>query len=157
MEKEGIRCLYVTPQRSLNNDVFRRIIKYATSEHLKVEIRHGDTTYTKRKKIYQNPPDILITTPESLSIILVNEKMGHLLKTVEWIIIDEIHEIISSKRGSYLSLCLERLTFFSTGFCRIGISATVGNHAETARFLVGKDKKCAILVDKTLKKIRYRT
>ncbi len=149
---DGIRCLYVTPQRSLNNDVFRRIIKYATSENLKVEIRHGDTSYTKRKKIYQNPPDILITTPESLSIILVNEKMGHLLKTVRWIIIDEIHEIISSKRGSYLSLCLERLTFFSTGFCRIGISATVGNHAETARFLVGKDKKCAILVDKTLRK-----
>ena len=152
MDGDGIRCLYITPQRSLNNDVFRRIIKYATSENLKVEIRHGDTSYTKRKKIYQNPPDILITTPESLSIILVNEKMGHLLKTVRWIIIDEIHEIISSKRGSYLSLCLERLTFFSTGFCRIGISATVGNHAETARFLVGKDKKCAILVDKTLRK-----
>ena len=149
---DGIRCLYVTPQRSLNNDVFRRIIKYATSENLKVEIRHGDTSYTKRKKIYQNPPDILITTPESLSIILVNEKMGHLLKTVRWIIIDEIHEIISSKRGSYLSLCLERLTFFSTCFCRIGISATVGNHSEAARFLVGRNKKCAVLVDKTLRK-----
>ncbi|HKO65086.1 MAG TPA: DEAD/DEAH box helicase, partial [Candidatus Nitrosocosmicus sp.] len=149
---EGIRCLYVTPQRSLNNDVFRRIIKYAASENLKVEIRHGDTSYTKRKKIYQDPPDILITTPESLSIMLVNEKMGHLLKTVKWVIIDEIHEIVSSKRGSNLSLCLERLTFFSASFCRIGISATVGNHSETARFLVGKDKKCAILVDKTLRK-----
>jgi ATP-dependent Lhr-like helicase len=71
----GIKCLYITPQRSLNNDVFRRIIKYAESENLRVDIRHGDTPYSKRKKIYDRPPDILITTPESLAVILVNEKM----------------------------------------------------------------------------------
>lgn len=149
---QGISCLYITPQRSLNNDVFRRIIKYATSENLKVDIRHGDTSYTKRRKIIEHPPDILITTPESLAIILVNEKMAQLLKTLKWVIIDEIHEIISSKRGSYLSLCLERLSFFSSAFCRIGISATIGNLKETSQFLVGRSKKCAILIDKTLRK-----
>ena len=82
-ENKGIKCLYITPQRSLNNDVLRRIIKYATSENLAVEVRHGDTPYSKRKKIIQDPPEILITTPESLGIMLVNEKMNDLLKSVQ--------------------------------------------------------------------------
>ncbi|KAA2281958.1 MAG: DEAD/DEAH box helicase [Candidatus Nitrosocosmicus sp.] len=150
--KRGIKCLYITPQRSLNNDVFRRIIKYATSEEIDVQIRHGDTTYSKRKKIIENPPEILITTPESLGVILVNEKMNVLLRDVEWVIIDEIHEIMPSKRGAYLSLCLERLTLISTEFCRIGISATIGNISDTAKFLVGKNRKCEILIDKSLRK-----
>ncbi|HEU5120979.1 MAG TPA: DEAD/DEAH box helicase, partial [Candidatus Nitrosocosmicus sp.] len=150
--KKGIKCLYITPQRSLNNDVFRRIIKYATSEELDVQIRHGDTSYSKRKKIIENPPEILITTPESLGVMLVNEKMGVLLRDVEWVIIDEIHEIIPSKRGAYLALCLERLTLFSPRFCRIGISATVGNISDTAKYLVGRNRKCEILIDKSLRK-----
>jgi ATP-dependent Lhr-like helicase len=101
-KKIGVKCLYITPQRSLNNDVFRRIIKYAESENLRVDIRHGDTPYSKRKKMYENPPDILITTPESLAIILVNEKMIPLLKSLEWVIVDEVHELLPYKRGSYL-------------------------------------------------------
>jgi ATP-dependent Lhr-like helicase len=148
----GIKCLYITPQRSLNNDVFRRIIKYAESEALKVNIRHGDTPYSKRRKIYESPPDILITTPESLAIILVNKKMIPLLKTLEWVIIDEVHELLSSKRGSYLSLCLQRLSIVSNSFCKIGISATIGNLKEASHFISGKNRKCAILVDKTLRK-----
>ncbi|HZH38852.1 MAG TPA: DEAD/DEAH box helicase, partial [Bacillales bacterium] len=148
----GIKCLYITPQRSLNNDVFRRIIRYAESENLRVDIRHGDTSYSKRKKIYENPPDILITTPESLAIILVNEKMIPLLKTLEWVIIDEVHELLPSKRGSHLSLCIERLSLISSSFCRIGISATIGNLTEASRFISGDQGKCAILVDKTLRK-----
>ena len=151
-ENRGIKCLYITPQRSLNNDVLRRIIKYASSENLAVEIRHGDTPYSKRKKIIQNPPEILITTPESLGIMLVNEKMSDLLKSVQWVIIDEIHEIIPSKRGAYLSLALERLTLSTPNFCRIGISATVGDISATARFLTGGQRKCAIMIDKTLRK-----
>jgi ATP-dependent Lhr-like helicase len=148
----GVKCLYITPQRSLNNDVFRRIIKYAESENLRVDIRHGDTPYSKRKKMYENPPDILITTPESLAIILVNEKMIPLLKSLEWVIIDEVHELLPSKRGSYLSLCIERLSLISSSFCRIGISATIGNLGEASKFMAGGQGKCAILVDKTLRK-----
>ncbi len=146
----GIKCLYITPQRSLNNDVFRRIIKYAESEALKVNIRHGDTPYSKRRKIYESPPDILITTPESLAIILVNEKMIPLLKTLEWVIIDEVHELLSSKRGSYLSLCLQRLSIVSNSFCKIGISATIGNLKEASHFISGKNIKFAILLDNNL-------
>ena len=153
MEKNnGIKCLYITPQRSLNNDVLRRIVKYATSENLTIDVRHGDTPYSKRKKIIQTPPEILITTPESLGIMLVNEKMSNLLRTVQWVIIDEIHEIIPSKRGAYLSLALERLTLYKSNFCRIGISATIGDISATARFLVGNQRKCAILIDKSLRK-----
>lgn len=151
-KNDGIKCLYVTPQRSLNNDVLRRIIRYATSENLGVEVRHGDTPYSKRKKIIQNPPEILITTPESLGIMLVNEKMGELLKTVLWVIIDEIHEVIPSKRGAYLSLALERLALYASGYCRIGISATVGNISTTAGYLVGNQRTCAVMVDRTLRK-----
>ncbi|GKS60785.1 helicase [Candidatus Nitrosocosmicus sp.] len=151
-ENSGIKCLYITPQRSLNNDVLRRIIKYSTSENLGVEVRHGDTPYSKRKKIIQDPPEILITTPESLGIMLVNEKMSDLLKTVQWVIIDEIHEIIPSKRGAYLSLALERLTLITSTFCRIGISATVGDISTTAKFLTGSRRKCAIMIDRTLRK-----
>ncbi len=151
-ESPCIKCLYVTPQRSLNNDVFRRIIKYAESENLKVDVRHGDTSYSKRKKIVEKPPDILIITPESLAIILVNEKMIPLLKGLDWIVIDEIHELISSKRGAYLSLCLQRLTLLSKSICRIGISATIGNLREASRFIVDKNSTCAVFVDKTLRK-----
>ncbi|MDQ6723232.1 MAG: DEAD/DEAH box helicase [Thermoproteota archaeon] len=152
-KRTGIKCLYITPQRSLNNDVFRRIIKYSESENLRVDIRHGDTSYSKRKKIYENPPDILITTPESLAIILVNEKMIPLLKVLEWVIIDEVHELLPSKRGSYLSLCLQRLSLLSNSFCKIGISATIGNLKEASHFISGgQQRKCAILLDKTLRK-----
>jgi ATP-dependent Lhr-like helicase len=147
----GIKCIYVTPQRSLNNDVFRRIIKYAESENLTVDIRHGDTPYSKRKKIYTRPPDILITTPESLSVILVNEKMTPLLKSLEWVIIDEVHELLPSKRGAHLSLCLQRLSVLSNSICRIGISATIGNLKEASYFISGVQEKCAIFIDKTLR------
>ncbi|HXS59922.1 MAG TPA: DEAD/DEAH box helicase [Candidatus Sulfopaludibacter sp.] len=151
-KRSGTKCLYITPQRSLNNDVFRRIIKYAESENLRVDIRHGDTPYSKRKKIYECPPDILITTPESLAIILVNEKMIPILKSLEWIVIDEVHELLPSKRGSYLSLCLQRLYLISNSFCIIGISATIGNLEEASRFISGEQRKCAVLLDKTLRK-----
>src|SRR5437867_10389625 len=65
-----IRVVYITPLRALNNDVFRRIVRYAESENLRVEIRHGDTTTKAKKKIVESPPDILITTPESLAVVL---------------------------------------------------------------------------------------
>ncbi len=148
----GIKCLYITPQRSLNNDVFRRIIKYAEAENLKVDIRHGDTPYSRRKKIYESPPDILITTPESLAVILVNEKMIPVLKSLEWVIVDELHELLSSKRGSSLSLSIQRLFLISKSFSKIGISATIGNLHEASNYISSVEQKCAVLMDKSLRK-----
>ena len=104
-----IRAMYITPLRALNNDVLRRVVRYAQSEGLMVEIRHGDTTVLARKKIVEDPPDVLITTPESLAVILTSEKMLAALKGLQWVIVDEVHELVSNERGAHLSLSLERL------------------------------------------------
>ena len=103
-----IRAIYITPLRALNNDVMRRVIRYAQSEGLRIEIRHGDTTTLERKKIVENPPDVLITTPESLAVVLTSDKMLAALKGLQWVIVDEVHELVSNERGAHLSISLER-------------------------------------------------
>ncbi len=95
--------------RALNRDVFRRITKYAISNELSIEIRHRDTSQKDRRKIRDNLPDILITTPETLVILLTQIKMLNALSDLEWIVIDEVHELLVSERGSQLSLSIERL------------------------------------------------
>ncbi len=151
--KGKIRAIYVTPLRALNNDVQRRIMKYAESEGLRVEIRHGDTNTKTRKRIVNDPPDILITTPESLGVILTSQKMLIALQELEWLIIDEVHELISSERGSHLALSLERLQLVSQKtIARIGLSATPSSLVETSKFVVGLQRKCAILVDHSMRK-----
>lgn len=151
--KGKIRAIYVTPLRALNNDVQRRIMKYAESEGLRVEIRHGDTNTKTRKRIVNDPPDILITTPESLGVILTSQKMLIALQELEWLIIDEVHELISSERGSHLALSLERLQLVSQKtITRIGLSATPSSVVETSKFVVGLQRKCAILVDHSMRK-----
>jgi ATP-dependent Lhr-like helicase len=143
-----IRAVYVTPLRALNNDVLRRIVRYAESDGLRVEIRHGDTTAAAKRKIVENPPDVLITTPESLAVVLASEKMLAALRGLEYVIIDEVHELVPSERGSHLSLSLERLQAASGhDVTRIGLSATVGNLKEAAQFVAGAGRRHAILVD----------
>ncbi len=151
--KGKIRAIYITPLRALNNDVLRRIIKYAESENLRIQIRHGDTTVLAKKKIVENPPDILITTPESLAVILTSEKMLDALSSLEWIIVDEIHELISNERGAHLSIGLERLQAASLRrVTRIGLSATLGNLDEAAKFISGTNRKHAVIVDNSVRK-----
>lgn len=143
-----IRAIYITPLRALNNDVLRRIIKYAESEGLRVLIKHGDTTTAARKKILEDPPDVLITTPESLAVVLTSEKMLTALRDLQWVIVDEVHELVSNERGAHLSLGLERLQAASTRqVTRIGLSATVGNLKQAAQFVSGAARKHAVLVD----------
>ena len=143
-----IKILYITPLRALNRDVFRRITKYAHSNELSIEIRHGDTTQKERRKIRDNPPDILITTPETLVILLTQVKMLNALSDLEWIVIDEVHELLGSERGSQLSLSLERLQINSKfPLTKIGLSATVGNFEEAGKFVVGTKRKCEIIRD----------
>jgi ATP-dependent Lhr-like helicase len=136
----------------LNNDVLRRIIKYAESENLRVQIRHSDTTTSDRRKIVEDPPQVLITTPESLAVVLTSSKMLKALDSLEWVIIDEAHELVSNERGSHLSISLERLQAASLQpVIRIGLSATVGNLKEAARFISGANRKCAILTDNSVR------
>jgi ATP-dependent Lhr-like helicase len=147
-----IKVLYVTPLRALNRDVFRRITKYAHNCNLSIEIRHGDTTQTARRKITENPPDILITTPETLVILLTQIKILNALSDLEWIIIDEVHELLGSERGSQLSLSIERLQLNSQfPLTKIGLSATVGNFEEAGKFVVGTKRKCEIIRDSSVR------
>ena len=154
-----IKVLYITPLRALNRDVFRRITKYAQSNDLSIEIRHGDTNQRDRRKITENPPDILITTPETLIttpetlvILLTQIKMLNALSDLEWIVIDEVHELLASERGSQLSLSLERLQINSKyPLTRIGLSATVGNFEEASKFVVGTKRKCVIIRDSSVR------
>ncbi len=153
-QKTGkIKVLYITPLRALNRDVFRRITRYAENEKLSIEIRHGDTSQSMRRKITNQPPDVLITTPETLVILLTQQKMLDALSELEWIVIDEVHELLASERGSQLSLSLERLQLNSKyEISRIGLSATVGNPKEAAKFLVGTRRKCNIIQDTSVRK-----
>lgn len=153
-KKSGkIKVLYITPLRALNRDVFRRIIKYAKFNELLIEVRHGDTTQTQRRKITNSPPDVLITTPETLVILLTQPKMLTALSELEWLIIDEIHELLSSERGSQLSLSIERLEINSVlPLTKVGLSATVGNIDEAGKFLVGTKRKCQIIQDTSIRK-----
>jgi len=147
-----IKVLYITPLRALNRDVFKRIINYAEKEELKIEIRHGDTSQANRKRIADNPPDILITTPETLVNLLSQKKHLEALSELEWIVIDEVHELLASERGSQLSLSLERLQIKSKNeIHRIGLSATVGNPEEAGRFLVGSERKFELIHDTSLR------
>ena len=147
-----IKLLYITPLRALNRDVFKRIINYAEKEELKIEIRHGDTSQTNRKRIADNPPDILITTPETLVNLLSQKKHLEALSDLEWVVIDEVHELLASERGSQLSLSLERLQIKSKNeIHRIGLSATVGNPEEAGHFLVGSERKFELIHDTSLR------
>ena len=153
IDENAIIVLYITPLRALNNDVLRRIINYAKKRNFDAQIRHGDTTRTAREKLIKKPPHILITTPESLGIILTHEKFRSYLKHLRWVIVDEVHELIGNERGTHLTVSLEHLQNISShNVVRIGLSATIGNLKEAAYFISGTGRKCSILVDNTIRK-----
>ncbi len=167
MEKtleDYVYCVYVSPLRALNNDIRKNLItplseikEYALKKYdidigeIRVGVRTSDTTPSEKAKQLKKPPHILITTPESLSIVLVSKKFSEKLKKVKWVIVDEIHELASSKRGVHLSLSLERLAYRFGEFQRIGLSATIHPLDEVAKFLVGMGRECYV-VDTTAEK-----
>jgi ATP-dependent Lhr-like helicase len=147
-KSEGIEVVYITPLRALNRDIYKRLMFWADWLDMDVQIRHGDTSNYDRRRQLIKPPRILITTPETLQAILPTKSMRKHLKRVTCVIVDEIHELAYSKRGSQLTIGLERLEMLTQkSFQRIGLSATVGNPKEVASFLGGLNSVKIINVD----------
>lgn len=136
---DPIAVLYITPLRALNRDMKGRLLEYAKSTGISIQIKHSDMTQTERNAITKTPPQILITTPESLQIMLKGKNLRQLLKNVRVVVADELHELSQGERGSQFSLAMERLKAISGDFQRIGLSATVGNPQSLAEFLSPHD------------------
>lgn len=158
-EPGGVRVLYVSPLKALNNDIRRNLLtpledlqhafaghysRHAntTGEHvvapeIRVATRSGDTTAAERRRMLRQPPEILVTTPESLNILLTSKGGRSILGGIESVILDEIHAVAGSKRGTHLITAVDRLVRLSGEFQRIGLSATVRPMERVARFLGG--------------------
>jgi ATP-dependent Lhr-like helicase len=140
----GINVIYITPLRALNRDLIKRLEELAAYSGISIAVRHGDTTQSERSRQNRKAPQILITTPETLQSILPTKHLGAYLSNVKYVVIDELHELYSSKRGAQLSLALERLEEKAKGFQRIGLSATIGDINSVKRFLCGA-RPCAVV------------
>jgi ATP-dependent Lhr-like helicase len=151
-ERHGVQLLYISPLKALNNDIERNLREplagiRATARHLDVPlpplhvaVRTGDTPQSARQSMVRQPPQILITTPESLYLILGSERAREMLRTVRTVIVDEIHTLSGNKRGVHLALSLERLErLIGAPIQRIGLSATQHPLEEVASFLVGQE------------------
>src|SRR6478672_5893239 len=136
---EGLRVLYVSPLKALNYDVERNLrgpLAGLRSE-LRVGVRTGDTPQRERQQMLRTPPDILITTPESLFLLLTSQAR-ELLRSVETLILDEVHAVAGTKRGAHLALSVERLDrLVKSPVQRIALSATQRPLEEIGRFVSG--------------------
>ncbi len=140
----GVYAIYVTPLKSLNRDLLKRLDDICKKLGISIQTRHGDTPQQERARQGVSPPDILITTPESLQGLLLSKNIRAHLKNIKHVIIDELHELYYNKRGAQLSITLERLVELSGEFQRIGISATIGDK-ETAKQFLCAERKCEIV------------
>ncbi len=163
--EDKVYCIYISPLKALDNDIeknldepLKEIEKIAGKElGIRKAVRTGDTSQYQRSLMLKKPPHILITTPETLSILLCAPKFRDKLKDVKYVIVDEIHSLADNKRGVHLNLTLERLQNLAGPFTRIGLSATVYPLEKMARYLVGYQdgevRDCKIVDVNYLKKL----
>ena len=163
--EDKVYCIYISPLKALDNDIeknleepLKEIEKIAGHElGIRKAVRTGDTNPYQRSKMLKIPPHILITTPETLSILLCAPKFREKLQDVKYVIVDEIHSLADNKRGVHLNLTLERLQNLAGNFTRIGLSATVYPLKKMARYLVGYEngvvRNCKIVDVNYLKQL----
>ena len=163
--EDKIYAVYCSPLKALSRDIevnlktpLKEIAEAAEKKlGIRIGLRTGDTTPKEKAQMLKNPPHILITTPESLAIMLASPKFAQNLHDVQWLIIDEIHALAENKRGTHLSLTMERLQRLSPAMTRIGLSATIAPLEEIAQFLVGyensKLRNCSIVNVQFLKEM----
>jgi ATP-dependent Lhr-like helicase len=163
--KQQLRAIYISPLRALSYDLEKNLNEplaeiYGREAPIRVGLRSGDTSPNERQKQFDRPPHILLTTPESLGLLLTQKKWQPVLETVQWVIIDEIHAMAENKRGAHLSISIERLgdLVASKGrvLQRVGLSATVAPVQEAAKFLVGTPGECEIVDTSAAKQIDIR-
>ncbi|HEX2030107.1 MAG TPA: DEAD/DEAH box helicase [Actinomycetota bacterium] len=151
-EGGGVRVLYVSPLRALGNDVHRNLeVPLAgmgevagrlgePAPSIRTAIRSGDTPRAERERLVRHPPEVLITTPESLYLMLTSERAARTLATVEAVIVDEVHALAPNKRGTHLAVSLERLAWLAgRPLQRVGLSATVRPAERVAAWLGGRE------------------
>ncbi|MFH1275572.1 MAG: ATP-dependent helicase [Candidatus Woesearchaeota archaeon] len=161
--EDRIYCVYVSPLKALSSDIsvnlldpLKEMEELAEKEMdiikklgIRIGLRTGDTTAYEKSKMAKLPPHILITTPESLAIIINSPKFKENLKKTSWLIIDEIHSLAENKRGVHLNLTMERLQQLSPELTRVGLSATIAPLDDIAKFLVGykgeEERDCKIV------------
>ena len=176
---DGLACLYVAPMKALGRDVgknlrrclraiqesFQKIsarVNQRNRHRIRIGVRTGDTPTRTRNRHLAKPPHILLTTPESLAILLTNPKADELFRRLRWVVVDEIHALATNKRGADLAISLERLEHLKlqdqnpkprdeysnpADLRRIALSATVPSPGAVARFLVGANRHCTIAQD----------
>ncbi len=166
--QDKVYCVYISPLKALNEDIkvnlvepLKEMEKLADKKlGIRVAVRTGDTTAYEKSKMLKKPPHILITTPESLAIVLSSYRFIELLRGVEWCIVDEVHALAENKRGVHLSLSLERLQQLSPSMTRVGLSATIAPLDKVAHFLVGNEneqpRSCKICDVQFVKKMDLR-
>ncbi len=150
--EKRIYCIYISPIKALANDIQKNLIqplseirskfiKGKTSE-IRVGLRTGDTPQSERQKMIRNPPHILITTPESMAIAISSKKFQPIVENVEYIILDELHSLVPTKRGTHLALTISMLdTLLQRPVQRIGVSATMEPLENVAQYLVASDDR----------------
>ncbi len=159
--QDKVYAIYISPLKALSNDISKNLKEpleqienlAGKSLGIRVGVRTGDTTANEKSKMLKKPPHILITTPESLAIMLASVKFREHLKNVDWCIVDEIHALAENKRGTHLSLSLECLQHLSTHMCRVGLSATVAPIEEIGKYLVGVGRPCTVIDIQFLKNL----
>jgi ATP-dependent Lhr-like helicase len=159
--RDETQVLYVSPLRALSNDVQKNLQEPlaaireidASLPEIRVLVRTGDTPASERTAMTRRPPHILVTTPESLYLLLTSEGGRKLMATVRTVIVDEIHALVRDKRGSHLSLSLERLEALAGPFQRIGLSATQKPLDAVGRFLVGVGRECTLVDTGTFREL----